>query len=303
MSAESALSHDGRESTARALDEPVRFTQLAAQNASHRVSDRYHEVVHAGCRSSTASSLREMSTTCPRSSPSNARACAPPAWSSTGRSFTRLMIASRMTIDHAVPCAPSAPVPLTKAIADLHRALATARSVALIRAHRRAVPLRSRLGERRTLPRSTRSVSLAARKETECSARVSAAWSADDRVHPHSDLHGADRDRIRRHDRPPRDRGRRVGMPAQHARSRGNPGTKRCGAIRRLVAIGPPFVEEIIEYERPTRYAYKMLSGAPTRNHIGTIHLCKAGTGTEVSWHLRSTLKIPALGLHPCGPR
>ncbi len=44
----------------------------------------------------------------------------------------------------------------------------------------------------------------------------------------------------------------------------GTPAPNGVGAIRRLVAIGPPFVEEIIAYERPTRYAYKMLSGAPT---------------------------------------
>ncbi|BBZ72839.1 MULTISPECIES: SRPBCC family protein [Mycobacterium] len=75
----------------------------------------------------------------------------------------------------------------------------------------------------------------------------------------------------------------------------GNPAPNGVGAIRRLVAIGPPFVEEIIEYERPTRYAYKMLSGAPTRNHIGTIQLRETGTGTEVSWQLRSTLKIPGV--------
>ena len=75
----------------------------------------------------------------------------------------------------------------------------------------------------------------------------------------------------------------------------GTPTPNGVGAIRRLVAIGPPFVEEIIEYQRPTRYAYKMLSGAPTRNHIGTIELREAGAGTEVSWHLRSTLKIPGI--------
>jgi hypothetical protein len=75
----------------------------------------------------------------------------------------------------------------------------------------------------------------------------------------------------------------------------GTPPPNGVGAIRRLVAIGPPFVEEIIEYQRPTRYAYKMLSGAPTRDHIGTIELREAGTGTEVSWHLRSTLKIPGV--------
>jgi uncharacterized protein YndB with AHSA1/START domain len=72
----------------------------------------------------------------------------------------------------------------------------------------------------------------------------------------------------------------------------GTPAPNGVGAIRRLVVIGLPFVEEIIEYERPTRYAYKMLSGAPTRNHIGTVRLRDADGGTEVSWHLRSTLKI-----------
>jgi uncharacterized protein YndB with AHSA1/START domain len=67
------------------------------------------------------------------------------------------------------------------------------------------------------------------------------------------------------------------------------------GAIRRSVSIGPPFVEEIIEYQRPTRNAYKMLSGAPTRDHIGTIELGEAGTATTVSWHLRSTLNVPSV--------
>ncbi len=38
-----------------------------------------------------------------------------------------------------------------------------------------------------------------------------------------------------------------------------------------------------------------MLSGAPTRDHIGTVQLRDTGTGTEVSWHLRSSLKIPGV--------
>ncbi|ORB73445.1 SRPBCC family protein [Mycobacterium scrofulaceum] len=75
----------------------------------------------------------------------------------------------------------------------------------------------------------------------------------------------------------------------------GTPAPNGVGAIRRLAAFGPPFVEEIIEYERPTGYAYKMLSGAPTRNHIGTIRLRETEMGTEVSWHLRTTLKVPGV--------
>ena len=73
----------------------------------------------------------------------------------------------------------------------------------------------------------------------------------------------------------------------------GAPAPNGVGAVRRLASIGTTFVEEIIEYERPVRYAYKMLSGAPTRDHVGTIELLEGGIGTEVSWHLRSTLKIP----------
>jgi len=75
----------------------------------------------------------------------------------------------------------------------------------------------------------------------------------------------------------------------------GTPAPNGVGAIRRLEAVGPPIVEEIIDYERPIRYAYKMLSGAPVRDHVGTVELREAGTGTTVSWHLRSTPKIPGL--------
>jgi uncharacterized protein YndB with AHSA1/START domain len=73
----------------------------------------------------------------------------------------------------------------------------------------------------------------------------------------------------------------------------GTPAPNGVGAIRRIEAVGPPIVEEIIDYQRPVRYAYKMLSGAPVRDHVGTVELRETGTGTEVSWHLQSTPKIP----------
>jgi uncharacterized protein YndB with AHSA1/START domain len=72
----------------------------------------------------------------------------------------------------------------------------------------------------------------------------------------------------------------------------GTPAPNGVGAIRRLEAVGPPIVEEIIDYQRPTRYAYKLLSGAPVRDHVGTVELREEGGGTAVSWHLRSTPKI-----------
>ena len=67
------------------------------------------------------------------------------------------------------------------------------------------------------------------------------------------------------------------------------------GALRRIEALGPAIVEEIIDYQRPNRYAYKMVSGAPVRDHVGTVTLHPVGSGTEVSWHLKSKPKIPGL--------
>jgi len=77
----------------------------------------------------------------------------------------------------------------------------------------------------------------------------------------------------------------------------GTPAPNGVGAIRRLVAIGRAgrFIEEIVEYERPTRWAYTLLSGAPIRDHLGTIELREAGTGTQVSWHLQGALTIPCV--------
>lgn len=75
----------------------------------------------------------------------------------------------------------------------------------------------------------------------------------------------------------------------------GTPAPNGVGAVRRLEAVGPAIVEEIISYQRPTGYAYKLISGAPVHDHVGTVSLREEGTGTEASWHLRSTPKIPGL--------
>jgi hypothetical protein len=45
----------------------------------------------------------------------------------------------------------------------------------------------------------------------------------------------------------------------------------------------------------PIRFSYKLLSGVPTRDRLGTIVLREVGTGTEVSWHLPLALKIPGI--------
>ena len=60
--------------------------------------------------------------------------------------------------------------------------------------------------------------------------------------------------------------------------------------------VGTTFVEEVVEYDRPTRWAYSVRSGAPVRDHLGTIDLRTVGSGTEVTWHVRAQPTVPGSG-------
>jgi uncharacterized protein YndB with AHSA1/START domain len=76
----------------------------------------------------------------------------------------------------------------------------------------------------------------------------------------------------------------------------GEPGPNGVGSIRVLTAVGPPMREETIAYERPTRFSYKVLSGLPVRDHVGTVSLEPAGDGTKVTYAVRTTPTLPVGG-------
>jgi uncharacterized protein YndB with AHSA1/START domain len=77
----------------------------------------------------------------------------------------------------------------------------------------------------------------------------------------------------------------------------GEPTPNGLGAIRVLSAVpGPPMREEVIGYERPTRFSYKILSGLPVRDHVGTVELKAAGEGTELVYAVKTTPTIPLSG-------
>ncbi len=76
----------------------------------------------------------------------------------------------------------------------------------------------------------------------------------------------------------------------------GDPPPNGVGAIRVMHLVGPPVREEIIAFEPPRRFAYRMLSGAPVRDHVGTIELEPAGEGTRMSYVLETTPRIPVVG-------
>ena len=76
----------------------------------------------------------------------------------------------------------------------------------------------------------------------------------------------------------------------------GEPEPNGLGAIRVLTVAGPPMREEVIAYERPSRFSYKILSGLPVRGHVGTVELKAANGGTEITYAVKTTPTLPLGG-------
>jgi uncharacterized protein YndB with AHSA1/START domain len=76
----------------------------------------------------------------------------------------------------------------------------------------------------------------------------------------------------------------------------GEPPPNGVGAIRVLTSVGPPLREEVIAYQPPTRFSYKLLSGAPVRDHVGTVELSADGAGTKMVYAVRTMPTLPLVG-------
>jgi uncharacterized protein YndB with AHSA1/START domain len=81
----------------------------------------------------------------------------------------------------------------------------------------------------------------------------------------------------------------------------GEPAPNGVGAIRVLTVVGPPMREEVIAYQRPSRFSYTVLSGLPFRDHVGTVELAPAGDGTRMVYAVRTTPTVPLVGAAAVG--
>lgn len=81
----------------------------------------------------------------------------------------------------------------------------------------------------------------------------------------------------------------------------GTPAPNGLGAVRRLAAVGPAIVEEVVTYEKPNRFAYRALSGLPVKDHLGEATLFEQGTSTRVSYTINYTASFPG-GEYVVGP-
>lgn len=68
------------------------------------------------------------------------------------------------------------------------------------------------------------------------------------------------------------------------------------GAIRALHLVGPPMRERVIAYERPRLFSYELISGLPVRDHVGTVTIDPAGSGSLVTYQVETTPTIPFSG-------
>jgi uncharacterized protein YndB with AHSA1/START domain len=86
-------------------------------------------------------------------------------------------------------------------------------------------------------------------------------------------------------------------MRAVNLEREGDPAPNGVGAVRVLRAVGPPIREEITTFDAPHRMGYKMLSGAPLRDYVGTVELAESGEGTQVNWSVSFTPRLPGAKL------
>jgi uncharacterized protein YndB with AHSA1/START domain/catechol 2,3-dioxygenase-like lactoylglutathione lyase family enzyme len=68
------------------------------------------------------------------------------------------------------------------------------------------------------------------------------------------------------------------------------------GALRKVGVLGSTVEEEVIEFVPNHRLVYRLLRGAPLRNHHGTVMLIPDGSATLVRWAVQFEPVVPGSG-------
>jgi uncharacterized protein YndB with AHSA1/START domain len=67
----------------------------------------------------------------------------------------------------------------------------------------------------------------------------------------------------------------------------GTPAPNGLGALRVVRARGTAVREEVVRWEPPHAMDYRVVSGAPLRDHLGTIRIEPDGPGARVTYRIR----------------
>jgi hypothetical protein len=77
---------------------------------------------------------------------------------------------------------------------------------------------------------------------------------------------------------------------------KGNPEANGVGAIRNINIKGAKARERLESVNAPNSITYRMLSGAPVREYLGTVNVVAQEGGTLINWDVKFTPKIPGIG-------
>jgi len=76
----------------------------------------------------------------------------------------------------------------------------------------------------------------------------------------------------------------------------GKPDPNGLGAVRRVTGTGTAIEEEVVLWDPPHRFDYRLTKGAPLRDHRGHVFLTPDGDGTHVQWTIRFRPVVPGTG-------
>jgi len=76
----------------------------------------------------------------------------------------------------------------------------------------------------------------------------------------------------------------------------GSPERNGLGAVRRMRGPGVMLDEEVVRWMPPARCDYRVVAGAPIRDHAGCVTLRDAGNETDVEWIVRLNPVVPGTG-------
>jgi len=68
------------------------------------------------------------------------------------------------------------------------------------------------------------------------------------------------------------------------------------GAIRALHVLGPPIRERVLDYRRPQRFSYEVLSGVPVKSQVGTVTIEASPSGSVIRYRLELEPLLPGTG-------
>lgn len=78
---------------------------------------------------------------------------------------------------------------------------------------------------------------------------------------------------------------------------KGDPEANGIGAIRNIKIKGVPGVVERLEaVDAPNSITYRMLSGAPVKEYLGTVNVVAQDGATLINWDVKFIPKIPGIG-------